>query len=247
MKRAELLRARYPEAAIGGHSRFDGTVEFYGRIDAILEPSWTVLDFGAGAGDAARDESVYRRRLTRLRGRVARVVGVDIEPAVLANPLLDEAHQVEDGGRLPFDAAAFDLVVADWVFEHLRDPAAAIGEIDRVLRPGGWLCARTTNRRSYVAVGARLIPRGLHALALRHLQPWRAPESVFRAHYLLNTRDALRDAFPDARYHLVVYPYDAEPAYAGSSRLLWQATSLVQRIAPARFATTLFIFARKRA
>ena len=237
---------RYPEVAIGGHSRFDGTVEFYGRIDALLEPSWVVLDFGAGAGDAARDHSPYRRQLTTLRGRVSRLVGVDIEPAVLANPLVDEAHVIDDGGRLPFADASFDLVLADWVFEHLQDPASAVREIDRVLRPGGWVCARTTNRRGYVALGARLLPRRLHALVLRRVQPWRAPESVFRAHYVLNTQQALERAFPDTRYQLVVYPYDAEPAYAGHSALLWRAASLVQRLTPSAFATALFVFARKR-
>jgi len=225
-RRGDLRQPRYPEAGIGGHSRFDGTVEFYGRLDAILEPSWTVLDFGAGAGDAARDPAPYRRRL--------------------ANPLLDEAHVVEEGGRLPFDDATFDLVLADWVFEHLRDPAAAVREIDRVLRPGGWVAARTTNRHGYVAIGSRLIPRRLHGLALGRLQPWRTPESVFRAHYRLNTRRALSNAFPDDRYHLLVYPYDAEPAYAGNSRVLWQAASLVQRLTPPAFATAWFVFAQKR-
>ena len=63
----------------------------------------------------------------------------------------------------------------------------------------------------------------------------------------MNTPSTLRDAFPNARYHLVVYPYDAEPAYAGSSRLLWRTANLVQRVTPPAFATALFVFAQKRA
>jgi SAM-dependent methyltransferase len=43
--------------------------------------------------------------------------------------------------RLPFDNASFDVVVTNQVFEHLRDPEPAVGEIARVLRPKGILVA----------------------------------------------------------------------------------------------------------
>ena len=39
--------------------------------------------------------------------------------------------------RLTFDDDTFDLVVTQDVFEHVLDPAAALREITRVLRPGG--------------------------------------------------------------------------------------------------------------
>ena len=38
---------------------------------------------------------------------------------------------------LPFDAASFDAVVACLVFEHIEAVDEAIGEVARVLRPGG--------------------------------------------------------------------------------------------------------------
>ena len=43
------------------------------------------------------------------------------------------------GERLPFAAAAFDLVLCDNVVDHAEDPAAIAGELVRVLRPGGVL------------------------------------------------------------------------------------------------------------
>jgi SAM-dependent methyltransferase len=197
-------------------------------------------------GRSARDESPYRRRLQGFKGRVARVVGVDIEPGVLVNPMLDDALVTAEGGPLPFPDATFDLVLADWVFEHLREPAPAIAEMARVLRPGGWVCARTTNRWGYVAIGARLIPRRLHQRVPHRLQPAREPESVFRGYYRLNTIRALKKAFPPSSFDLVVYPYDAEPAYAGEGRLGGAAASVVHRLVPPALATSLFLFARKR-
>jgi len=62
------------------------------------------------------------------------------------------------GGRLPFDQLdvrlmdatalsfaddSFDFVSSAWVFEHIADVAAAVGEVNRVLRPSGiaWINA----------------------------------------------------------------------------------------------------------
>lgn len=45
----------------------------------------------------------------------------------------------EDVERLSFAAASFDLVVSNDVLEHVDDPARALAEIGRVLRPGGVL------------------------------------------------------------------------------------------------------------
>jgi len=39
--------------------------------------------------------------------------------------------------RLPFDDHAFDIVVSNQVFEHVKDYPAAIRETKRVLKPGG--------------------------------------------------------------------------------------------------------------
>lgn len=39
--------------------------------------------------------------------------------------------------RLPFDDATFDYVVSQQVFEHVKDYAAALSELRRVIKPGG--------------------------------------------------------------------------------------------------------------
>ncbi len=44
-----------------------------------------------------------------------------------------------DVQKMTYEDKSFDYVIADQVFEHVRNPWIAIEEIRRVLKPGGWL------------------------------------------------------------------------------------------------------------
>jgi SAM-dependent methyltransferase len=50
---------------------------------------------------------------------------------------------VGDAHHLPFSSGVFDRVFAFNVFEHLREPRKAAGEIHRVLKPGGSIAIHT--------------------------------------------------------------------------------------------------------
>ena len=61
----------------------------------------------------------------------------------LEHKIFRHTDVVGDAHALPFRDGVFDRVFAFNVFEHLRDPAAAAGEINRVLKPGGALAIHT--------------------------------------------------------------------------------------------------------
>jgi SAM-dependent methyltransferase len=60
--------------------------------------------------------------------------------------------------NLPFADESFDLVTANMVVEHLRDPLVEFREIARVLRPGGIFVFHTPNARGYPTLLARALP-----------------------------------------------------------------------------------------
>lgn len=245
LRRSAMRERLFPEIGAGGFSRVDGTVAFYTRVQAVSEHAGVVIDYGAGRGAWVEDEVPYRRRLHDLRvpGRV--VVGIDVDPVVVDNPALDVAHVVAPHEPMPLIDCSADVIVADWVLEHITDPKFVAADLTRVLKPGGWLCARTPNRFGYVALMSRWVPNRLHTRVLARAQPHRHERDIFPTAYRMNTPSALATLFPD--FERIVYRFHPEPAYAGAHEVAYRTMNRLQLLLPARFGATTFAFLRKPA
>lgn len=243
MRRAEVQRR---SDAVGGFLTNDLTVDFYERVRAVLPEGGHVVDFGAGRAEWLEDPSDRRRSLRDLRDVAGRIVGIDVDDAVMSNPALNEAHVIDGVKPVPVDDGWADVVLAESVIEHLDDPAWFAAECTRIVKPGGWVCGRTPNRAGYIAWGARLVPNQWHVRALRRLQPDRKAEDVFPTRYRLNSVSAVARAFgPDWEdLSFAVWP---NMAYGGNSALAERAERLWRTIAPDRWAAILYIFLRRRA
>jgi ubiquinone/menaquinone biosynthesis C-methylase UbiE len=98
-----------------------------------------VLEVGCGTGLI----------LARLQTIASRVAGVDLSPGMLEKARARGLPVTEgDATRLPFPDASFDAAVCFKVLAHIQDPAAAIREMCRVVRPGGVVAYEVYNRRS---------------------------------------------------------------------------------------------------
>ena len=241
------LHRLYPEVQAGGFSRIDGNIEFYSRVNALLRRDMVVIDFGAGRGKDATDDPVdFRRSLRNLQGKAAEVVGVDVDSAVLSNPSVDRAIVAVDDEPLPLADDSVDLIVSDFCFEHIQSPGPVTRELDRILKVGGWICARTPNRWGYIGVGARGVPNRYHTLMLRRLQPGRQTRDVFPTLYRLNTRRQLRTYFPSPRYLDCTYGHNSEPAYFGTSLFAWRAARAAFKFAPESVCALWYVFMQKQ-
>ena len=117
------------------------------RFDELgLRPGDRVLDVGAGFG----------RHVYECARRGAHVVALDYAADEVVQTRDTLAAMVEageinadklvgvlrgDACRLPFPDATFDVVITSEVLEHIQDDVSAIGEMVRVLKPGGRFAA----------------------------------------------------------------------------------------------------------
>jgi ArsR family transcriptional regulator len=102
-------------------------------LAAFADPGWTVGDLGCGTGQVTAALAPF----------VARVVGVDGSAAMLqsAKRRLAGFHNVDlrrgDLEALPVDDGRLDAATLMLVLHHVPEPGRALGEVHRVLKPGG--------------------------------------------------------------------------------------------------------------
>ena len=149
------------------------------------------------------------------------MIGVDIDPVVSSNPSIDVGVVIDSTSRLPFPNETFDLVVSDSTFEHVLDAARIAGELDRVIKVGGWICARTPNRNGYVALMNRIVPAGIARRLISFAQPDRKVEDIFPAYYRMNTLRRMRMLFPADHYDHMSFAFDSEPRYHFNRRAMF--------------------------
>lgn len=232
--------------AFGGYSERDGTVKFYSRVRSLVSNGACVVDWGCGRGADVIDlPSLYRSKLKDLRSDSVRVLGADVDEAARVNPIIDEFYLMTDGKCQEIESGSVDLVICDFVMEHVEEPIAFFSEIKRLLKPGGYFCARTTNKLGYVAIVAMLIPAGLHTWILSKVQPLRKSEDVFPAPYLINTPATIKEKIePDFDYH---FQYEfSDPAYFGDHRLGLILGGILHALLPRYLAPSLNVFLRKK-
>jgi len=249
-KRAEswkdYMGLYYPESRFGGFTGVDGTIAFYIRVQSLVEPSSVVLDVGCGRGACADDPVRVRREVRVFKGKCSRVIGIDVDPRAGANPFVDEFRLIEDG-HWPVADASVDVCVCDSVLEHIGDPEQFFAECGRVIKPGGYLCIRTTNALNYVALFARLIPNRFHNRVLRKaMSGHRKEEDEFPTVYRCNTKRHIRRMLDRHGFEHCVYGYEAEPYHLSFSRLSYLCGVIHQRLAPSFFSGMIFAFARKK-
>jgi SAM-dependent methyltransferase len=105
-----------------------------------VQPGETVLELAAGAGD------VGFAILEQLRQEI-RLISSDVSPAVVEVARRAAAERglngiefhVLDAQDLDMPSASVDAVICRWAYMLMEDPAAALRETARVLRPGGRL------------------------------------------------------------------------------------------------------------
>lgn len=128
---------RYPQL-------FDALAE---RLSAIADPA--ILSFGCSSGEEVR---ALRRRIP-----AARIVGIDLNPRMIAKARAADGHALSEyrSAAAPLPDEQFDAVLALAVFRHgvleaeqqescaevlpFARFAAGIAMLDTALKPGGWL------------------------------------------------------------------------------------------------------------
>jgi SAM-dependent methyltransferase len=142
-----------------------GSAEFFARFDALREAPecepWDysdrihgytrargkrVLDVGCGNGYVLAQ---YARHGAEVHGIDLTETAVSLSRRRFELAGLTGTFQRTDGDTIPYPDESFDIVCSMGVLHHIEDPRPMIGEIRRVLRPGGEIILMMYHRHSW--------------------------------------------------------------------------------------------------
>jgi ubiquinone/menaquinone biosynthesis C-methylase UbiE len=139
-------REIYEEASLDGAIYQRRLELILGWVDELaIPPGEHVLEIGCGAGVSA--VSMARRGyLVEAIDPVADMLTATRQHAAGAGVSLSVCTRLGDAHSLAFPQNAFGLVLAIGVMPYLHSPLKALGEMARVLKPGGFLLVTAGNR-----------------------------------------------------------------------------------------------------
>lgn len=155
----EGLRSLVEEVLQPG-DRSAAAIYYRMRTELVLQPAWSArpqvaVEVGGGPGGAARV-------LSRIPS-VRMCVGLDLSRSYLVAAKQPdypvEPVQATADRRLPLANGSVDFVLASEVYEHLWNRPQFLGEVHRILRPGGLFVLTTPNLQSAALVLLRRLPR----------------------------------------------------------------------------------------
>ena len=184
------------------------------------QPGQTILELAAGPGDTGFSAAA-------LLGDEGRLISTDFSPEMVEVArrrseelgLHNVEHRAMDAERLELEDDSVDGVICRWGFMLMADPAAALAETRRVLRPGGRLVLavwRGPEQNPWVALGGRLL------VGLGLVPP---PEPDAPGMFVFASGDRVRSLLGAAGFSSVriddvplVFDYDDVAGYVATAR-----------------------------
>lgn len=228
---------------VGGFLPNDSTVELYLRIRSVLNEDMTVLDLGAGRAEWYYDNSCnIRKDLRSIKNSCHEYICADVDDVVLNNPTSSKNVLIVDG-KIPLDNNSCDIIIADYVFEHIEDVKTFVNEIRRVLKNDGYIFARTPHKYEYVAIFARFFKGSFYDFILSKSQPERKEEDMFPTVYKLNTIKTVGKLF--SGFENYSYLYTSNPSYYFGSKFIYYLFVFIHKMSPKIFTSNIHVVLKK--
>lgn len=216
---------------------WDDTLVIFSRLfGEVAKANTNLLDLGCGRANVVIDDH---------RAKIARAVGIDANmEAVAGNDQLDEIV-VGNVNELPFADASFDVVISQWMLEHLEYPEKAFAEVCRVLKPGGYFLFVTPYAYSSIILAKRFVGSALTKRILKRLYG-REEADCFQTYYRANTEKDLVDKLAKAGFKNGTIVKNPDSSYWAFNRAVYKVALLVEKLFPKQ-ATMHLVGVFKRA
>ncbi len=198
-------------------------------ISENVDSQTKILDIGCGHG--LNMKSIYK--VTK------HTYGLDSDSEALEKNTIIQNKKVGTAENLPFLDNFFDIVVLEWVLEHLENPQEVFDEIYRVLKPGGKVIFLTPNVWNYNVWIIRLIPNVFHDFLTRKLYQ-RQENDTYPTRYRINSYRQCQRILEPIGFSEKKFIHNGDPSYISFNRFLFLIALGIEKILDCHY----FQFAR---
>jgi len=168
----EKLNKASPNFKTGGYF-FRKYLKNYINNDSV------VLDAGCGSGGI----------ISEFKSIPKSIAGIDINKELLTENQIVNKKIIADLEHIPLDNNSVDIVISEFVLEHLRKPTIVLREISRVLKPEGMFIFITPNIINPIIALSKILPHAFHSLLRSRLL--KKEEKTHYTYYRANTHQKL--------------------------------------------------------
>lgn len=216
MRKQEFYRQEYRRLKTDWR---DSLTIYRDVINQATTAETRILDMGCGHGDFLKP--VY--------DKTPHTYGVDPDKDALDKNTLIKNKVVGIVENLPFESNFFDLVVSEFVLEHLNNPDKAFREIYRVLKPGGRVVFLTPNVWNYNVWIIRMIPNSFHDFFTRKLYD-RQEGDTYPVRYKINSVKKIAKTLEPIGFKKSQVILNGDPSYISFNRPLFALGRLFEKI-----------------
>jgi len=197
----------------------DAGMWYQALVEQYTTSTTRLLDLGCGHSSLA----------AKAISQAEQAVGVDLSLAALQRNQFIHEPTVAIGEQLPLANESFDLIISQWVIEHLPEPLLVLQEIARVLRPNGNVILFTTNAYNYIPLVSQIIPNQLQGYLLSHLLH-RPSSDSFPTFFRANTVKQLTSLAKQSGLIVQQSLYVGNPFYLAFSPTLFRLALLFEQV-----------------
>ena len=132
-----------------------------------------------------------------IKGKCKKVVGIDLDKRAETNPDLDVVF-IQDIKDFSY-SEKFDVIVAQWVVEHLEYPQEVFKNLRSLLKDGGKCILLTSNKTHYISQIGRRTPYQFNKWFYKFIH---AEEDTYPVYYRSNTPRKLYLDMVNAGFYL---------------------------------------------
>lgn len=168
--------------------------------------------------------------MDKYQGRTKLAVGVDLSAKALKKNSSLDRLLVSSVEKLPFPDNSFDIIICQWVVEHLKRPDLAFKEFSRVLRENGDLIVVTNSIYNPLMLINALLPVKIRDRLKEKVFPAQIKEDTFPTYYHCNSKKRLNKILSNLGFSLIFCGYCGDVSIFLFSKLLFSLALVYEKV-----------------